>query len=710
MQLTGTLKPSLWIPICPPLYAAHICFDKEVEGTQLNPLNGFCGNECQLEDEYFNVCNSCVWLYNGEYAYDCSNLYPEVECAVKNSRGECGKVDDDVAAQDGDIQCTQLGAFNNDCRANYTVIVDDELPPLVPSHACYTSLVDEFDTSNGECSKACDLYTEDVENPQRCNSCTWLGNGEYAYDCLNLFPDAECAIRNSHGECGQKTFLSWVCFQGIRPDGGLYYNCRARPKEGSRNPAFIFDDVLMREGDIILYCLNYMHDGMHPTDCQEPVCQLVPGIGNLCDSCQILDVEDTTSTQWIAYDCASSVLGSESAISCPRLLPNGTCTDSSAIPLLPFSNFTVGETPDDRAEDGDDKKTWVLNNMDPTVFNVMTDVFDKIVMIIFGIAVAAIYPSFMSWKVFHGLEIPVDTLGDVPSDFWAVVTGYQAWRTSWPTILLVILVVAADFSHSIADSGLDFVTIDESGPEERILLLGLDPNTRSKNRPGQLLGDPPVSRGVWQPTSLWESTDRELQLEEKEKIDLFLEAIALMARGGSPFTQESTLPVRVADIDWNGIEKPDDDFGFVLRYVDGDAKPLIELPAELPLQCAGPAMNISQISLGDPVFEQPVKNLALIPNCDLTGLRSSGIYPRPSSKKVQILETIGISNNRLVSAHIRLMKGNRSAFFWPATPPSKQLGRDRKDLLGRQFFDMDGIQVCATEMILNGQYLCSFFG
>ena len=726
----------------PPFISRHRC---PLEGVSvgLEPKNRYCFSECKLTlSDFFEIspaaevpsspayapsagassapdsspavapsyntdsesqqgrCQSCTWLYDGSFAYDCSNLYPDNECAIKNARGECGTLE---VEQMDTINCTQSEGYNFAFRCfdeNINIVLGEsdnetEVLSVTPVHECYTELITELDPLNGQCDGFCFLINGDNE---WCTSCTWLGKGEYAYDCSNLYPDAECATRNSQGECGEETFLTWFCEEGIGPDGGTYYRCEATrfnyAAEGMRNPAFVFDDILIEDSYLELHCLNRMSSGMHPTDCQEPVCVLAPTNDGRCDSCQILDVQDA-STQWITYDCVNAP-GSESVLSCPRLLPNGTCTDIPATPNFPFSNFTVGETPDDDAEDDDGRKTWILRNINPTTFNVMTDVFDKIVMIMFGIAVATIYPSFMRWKVYHGLEVPVDTLGDVPSDFWAVLTGYQAWRTSWPTILLVILVVAADFSHSIADSGLDFVTVDEKGPEARILFLALNPNARNKYRPAELWGDPPGSRGLWEPTSLYESLNAELQIEEEEKLESFLKAIALMARGGSPFTQESEFPARIVDVEFGGVEKPEDNAGFILRYVDGDAQPLVQISTELPFQCTGPAMNISQISFGDPDFERPIHNLAVVPDCDLTSLRSSGIFPRPSSKKLQILETVSIGG---VSGqdNILLMKGNETFMSFEATPPSKQLGRDRKDFLGREFFDIDGIQVCAQK-------------
>ena len=594
------------------------------------------------------------------------------------------------------ITCFVLdtGVYTHVCtNLEKQITIDDTLPPLRPYQACFTDNVTDGSRTKGECSSLCILASPipgiDGQTTQ-CTSCALLENGEFVYDCKNLFPNAACPARDGKGYC--QDYIHWLCSRP--PRAGLGYFCQVQNE--ANNPAFIYDSIPNSDIATTLFCSNDIA-GLNASDCEDPLCAIILETG-ACADCKVvsppanLDKSDISSLVF-TYDCLTAIPD----LACGKLLENGTCSNRSVDSIQP-DNTTYWNVPtflveSQRSFNEDDQGTgWTLKNIDPTAFNVMMDIYDKIIMLLFGAAMAIFFPTFLSWQLKRDKVVAACDLGHVPGDFWNALRSFRSWQLSVFGVTLVSLVIVADFAHSIADAGLGFVPVQEKGGMDTVLALGTSPGKRNPHRPMETAGDPALLRtfanNLNNQQGNWEASR-----PESSALGEYLAAVALIARGGSPFAQQNQTSWRVVakalyaqvNASWRNY------------YVDHDAAPLVEMDLEVPLDCYDVEMAKNErIALGNEMFDDPIEMVAWVPNCTLTAKRPSGIYGA-SSKSAEIVEMLEINDILYLTdqgANIRLTNGTQSFVSFMASPASKKLARDREDWTkGREFFDVDGLEI-----------------
>ena len=614
------------------------------------------------------------------------------------------------------------------------ISIEENLMPLQPIRQCDTNeFTQESWAANEGCSNTCLLFSPNVgsgTNPL-CQACARIEqddddeNGSassYVYDCRNLHPNAECPSRNSDGLCQE--YEHWRCYRSPLY-AGLGYICLPVNLDVP-NAAFLYDEVTLHEAETWLYCTND-NTGKSAHECDNPACQIFtnPVTAEGCRSCRmkftpqaftttitvgipvdnnnnnnrrrINEEKEDDDTPLFSYDC-SEVLPN---LTCPILLANGTCAN---IPELEIRNYTyetvpsfvLSETTDDQNDDG---PGWTLEFIDPTTFNVIIDIYDKIVMIIFGMAVALLFPVFMTWQIKRKKRVPVSTLGNVPDNAWSALNGLFLWRLSIPLVLLVTLVVASDFAHSVADAGLDFVTVEEQGSNKTALILGMNPLVRNNNTPIEIMGDPLNLRTFVYSIHLQED-NIPMSLPETELLDRYLSAVKLIARGESPFTRSNKTAWHSVGTDYGGLDSQaqTEGNGFLSTFTTtNEGSALVEMDSEIPLECYDMALaQLGRLSLGIEPFGRDMETIAAVPNCILTAERISGIFGAlPSSPQIiEDLELRSLSYYSYLLDNVWLLKESKRFHSFQASPQSKQLARDRKDWRnGRMFYDIDGIQI-----------------
>ena len=76
--------------------------------------------------------------------------------------------------------------------------------------------------------------------------------------------------------------------------------------------------------------------------------------------------------------------------------------------------------------------------------------------------------------------------GELPSGFMEALKGLKQLQWSLPALVLLALTVMIDFSHTLADKGLDFVPVTKRGEDLPVLVIASD--KRNHNRPLQTVG------------------------------------------------------------------------------------------------------------------------------------------------------------------------------------------------------------------------------
>ena len=418
------------------------------------------------------------------------------------------------------------------------------------------------------------------------------------------------------------------------------------------------------------------------TSCSEPICDIRSAdVLDTCGKCEVLP--DGT----FSYDCAEVLPN----ISCPVRWPNATCTNHGNEFVNGLSEAILDESVDTADQSNSGQWTWTLEDIDPTYFNVLSDIFAYVTNFLTGLAVASLYPAVMTWRLHEGKgrvggSIPLEHLGKMPGDF--VTAASQAFWTIRDTSLLAVVLVVTmalvAFSHTIADSGLTFTsTISKKGKLQPVLYTAS--HARNPNRPLQTLGDPPTPR-----TSI--DSNLVVTRDEDALADSYMAAVTLIARGRSPFVT-STSSVEVwEDSSW-------DIPGSLSVFVDNDRTPLSQLAQEIPLNCDSlDFARIEQFSITNTNLEVPVGGVDNVPNCSFAGLRSSGVFGA-NTTAAEILEYTTITNIRIGPKAVYLRNGTDLFQEFEVTPKSKQLARDRLDWReGRVFYDVDGISIGNLEI------------
>lgn len=256
----------------------------------------------------------------------------------------------------------------------------------------------------------------------------------------------------------------------------------------------------------------------------------------------------------------------------------------------------------------------VLEGVNPTIFNFVSDLVGMAAVVGVGFVFSYVYVLIMSWQVKSGKPIPVKVLGFIPTNFSDAIRLARVLKWSMPALVIVLLFLVTGFAHSIADLGLEFVTVEREGPYDTVLNL-------EKTNPLRLIhtsGDP-LNAFTWPaPKSAYEG-DFDLASVQHKWISSFMEAVDQIARGGSPFVLEDKPANNYAI--WGG-------FNETKFFVNPDNRPLSQIDLEIPLKCTSSEMVPIDLLIPAalPDQQEDVETTALVPICTFSSPRSSGIY------------------------------------------------------------------------------------
>ena len=593
----------------------------------------------------------------------------------------------------------------------YAYHLQISLPPsIVGVFLCVVDLstIESPDPLRELCIPHCLMYDELTGD--YCNECGLTPSNEVVYDCRNVFHRtgednvtanvSTCLAKNTRGECTnsptEPSYIGWVCNKGAATGTG--YLCTRRSYAVPiPNPAFDQSNAsVVPNSYTTLLCANDI-GGMTVADCELPLCRILLyvstdsyGLGMvrggylLCESCEVLPKNASYS---FAYDCAKTF----PEMPCPIRDASGTCLDPEPEQIPPTNDSaSIREQFElDSNTTSTSAWRWTVIRLQPTTFNVISDIFAYFTRFAIGMAIASLYPLLMTLRLRRGQAIPLEELGQMPSDF--VTSLKHVFNISGPMVLLAILLAFADFSHSVADMGLDFETGTQEGQPMPVLVLG--PGKRNSHRPIQLSGDPLNVRTNAVSKLSFLGIDVDKGRTQDVLVNAYVAATILIARGGSPFV--SNVPIAERVTLQNAVLA--NVSGFVASFVPGD-HPIAYMAKEIPLDCSDVAMAVvDQISSGDRYVDTSVENIAWVPNCTLSGMRSSGIFGSDSwtlaHHHPRILENAYIKLDA-TNSDIFLRNGTEVFQVFQATAEDKRLARDREDWTqGRAMSSVDGIVI-----------------
>ena len=390
----------------------------------------------------------------------------------------------------------------------YAYLLQISLPTSIMGiFACYTDLstTESPDPTREYCLPHCWMYN--VLKGEYCNECGLTPSNEVVYDCRNVFPPtgennvtanvSTCLAKNTRGESTnsptEPSYIGWLCDPSDAFGTG-YLCIRRSHAVPIPNPAFDqFNASVVPNSYTTVLCANDI-GGMAVADCELPFCSILLGVSSdsygigevqgehiLCESCEVLPENASYS---FAYDCAKAF----PEMACPIRDASGTCIDPEPEQISPTNDSAsiLEQFELDSNTTSSSTWGWTVSRLHPTTFNVISDIFAYFTRFVIGMAISSLYPLLMTLRLRRGQAIPLDELGQMPSDF--VTSLKHVFSISGPMVLLAILLAFADFSHSVADMGLDFEADTQEGRPMPVLVL--TPDKRNSHRPIQLSGDP----------------------------------------------------------------------------------------------------------------------------------------------------------------------------------------------------------------------------
>lgn len=612
-------------------------------------------------------------------------------------------IDADEAEDVGDWTCRIVGEASDSLFCFSHTIPAYGMGPLAPVTArpifqcdtddwLWTNTTTTTTTTTGvprrpTCTDLC-LIQDTVSN-QFCSACKLLANGQVAYDCTNVYNDDNsnttaqetslCTSRNEFGQCANKdnnvdVYKGYWCSDEPFAGGGGY---QCGPIGSTPD---LFNGALNMS--LLLYCTDIVEGGLTLDLCGVTKCNLINSQRETCDACVI------TPDSKFAYDCTNLFPDTY----CARTDVNGTCQPAlprePPLPPVPdrvreAARNAQCETKSEAAAAAHDDDGWVLERMDVNVFNFISDLVAFVTRVLFGLALAVMYTGLMSWHMTAGHGIPVTALAWIPGDVVAATQWARTLQFTIPALLIAVLLLVADLSHSMADLGLTAVTITEPGSLQPV--LSLRTADRNPQRPLQTAGDPLTPR-----TDIYvDYGGSDFGLDTKTDVlsETMLAAGAQLARGSSPFLNGVGRDYLFYPISTLG--------GVTVQTIVGicEDDAVVEIAIDIPLECASPNMStIHQINVGQ-IVDKTIRNTALVPNCTYFRERASGVYqdasmPRRAAGWPQILETAGMAGIAPVGIYntsARLLVGNdddnnnETALVVELSPAEKKFARDRVD-------------------------------
>lgn len=327
----------------------------------------------------------------------------------------------------------------------------------------------------------------------------------------------------------------------------------------------------------------------------------------------------------------------------------------------------------------------LLLQLDPTTFNFVSDIVAFLLRAAFDLALVGIYALFLTWHFKSGRTIGLKDLAKIPSGFFGSM--YQAKRIgpSLPILMLVLLYFVADLSHSLADTGMAFISVNQEGPADAVLNLWRRNPKRLMHTAGDPTGSLTAVKVELHQSDLTNASAVEQAQAETAVVSNFLGAAQTIARGDSPFVK-TDLSKRVSlRRSWGSIPN-------VLAHFNPDDTPHVTMDLELPVACASSEMV--QVNLISGIYNEPrtnpVRSTAQVPNCTFTQPRATGIFQKSKIPKAGVLETVFFRGT------IKLQNDTGLYQDFTATPKIKELARNRKDWRqGRRLPGLQSIQVSA---------------
>lgn len=331
---------------------------------------------------------------------------------------------------------------------------------------------------------------------------------------------------------------------------------------------------------------------------------------------------------------------------------------------------TTGAQDAQDSEDG----SWIsytFEKIDPELFNQIAELFGTVAGWIYGVAIAGIYGSIMTWHLRRGNSIPASELGNIPGDtFESLLLGWSL--KSFPAVVLVLLLGIGDFSKTVALEGLTFPLVRQEGPEDTVLSLAT--MDRNSQRLPQTAGDPPSLRSVAIPDIFYDFlalNDTEVLGAYQSFQDLihgYLDAADLVARGASPLTNSTTPQIREST-NYYGV-------GTEMR-ANRDYGPVVSMDMQIPLLCDSSSMvpvNLSQSKTSS--REPSIQYQSLVANCSFSQVRQSGILEE-TADKIEILE---FATNQVENRDkVYLSDGSNLFRKFDTTKQFRELARDKAD-------------------------------
>ena len=371
-------------------------------------------------------------------------------------------------------------------------------------------------------------------------------------------------------------------------------------------------------------------------------------------------------------------------------------------------------------------------NINPTVFNVLSDILGLFIRAGVGVGIAYSFTLIVSMHLKHlhndrhTRVVPIDMMGNVPSD---VFEGFHFWwrlGMSGPTFFLLLVLVFADFSHSIADIGMEFVSRMEVGEEDYVLSLRYE--HRNPQPLLQISGDPLQLRTVPRIDSSI-ITDEKLQSELAGVAGRLLRGTDNIARSSSPFLDVIDSDNR--EMSWYGAS--------YRSIFQDDGTPVATMDMILPVSCfnndhadvhtndgigtsPGNAMvEVPQRIETSPLFDPTIRSVASVPNCTFAKKRDTGIHPDYASKeRIETLELAFPAKNFKHSetdTYLTLSDDNSSSNYnntrefynFSLSSKNKVLARDRDNWrAGRRIEGVfDGIRIGALQIKFGAIVLAS---
>uniref|UniRef100_A0A7S2EK41 Uncharacterized protein n=1 Tax=Ditylum brightwellii TaxID=49249 RepID=A0A7S2EK41_9STRA len=320
-----------------------------------------------------------------------------------------------------------------------------------------------------------------------------------------------------------------------------------------------------------------------------------------------------------------------------------------------------------------------LLSIDSSTFNILSDLIGKIGSFALIYAVGSFFNFLMTHHLKTRKTIPLEYLGVTPERIDQCLKFTKDSGVSLSTIALILLLLIAEFSHTVSDADLSFETV--SLPSEEDIVLDMSPKSRNSAFLYQVVGEPPSNAR----STIFAIDDNDgVGRNSQELVNAFLSAGDSIARGTSPFVLHPKGN-RVETVDFLIYGVPFFvDQGDTNLNDDGESF-LSRMKQKIPLNCASMEMKrISQKTLGvsdSSILSDVFEASSLLPNCDFSQLRKSGIYGDDHVPSTTVTDfatyIVGGKDSSKSQIKLRFSDGDSTEFFIPQV--ARKLARDRED-------------------------------